>query len=417
MKKIYNLFIHLFLMLIICTSCAENEPFETITENDNPMILDPIFPDRNNGDLGIISQITHDSNLKLTVSVTPSKYTEVTWFIDGREVHKGFSIDKSLEAGTYHLKIVATTTAGKSTYREAYVVVSALEGEPWSERVGLERIVAPGKNARLYGINLDNVQKINIGGIIVDIVSLGSDSNGQYIDYVVPQDLQDGDYRISLIDNTGLSYGAEIVKSTSKPVILSGYNHAKSSESWLMTGINLDKVTSVDVNGTIITTFSKQSFSELELVCPQLEDGQYSLKATYADQNVLFYKDGEMYDGAKFVVISEQILWEGHHYVSWDKPDGDPNKQFNSISKEVFDSVLPGSKLVVYYSIEPSAAYHKIGTRTGNWTTLPGTSEYEFTEDGFVEINITDEILTLIKNENGFICVGHGYYVDRVSIK
>ena len=64
--------------------------------------------------------------MKLTV--TPSDYTEVTWLIDGVEVQKGNEIDIPLEAGTYSLKVVATTTKGQSTSREGKIVVSPPSG-------------------------------------------------------------------------------------------------------------------------------------------------------------------------------------------------------------------------------------------------------------------------------------------------
>ena len=48
---------------------------------------------------------------------------------------------------------------------------------------------------------------------------------------------------------------------------------------------------------------------------------------------------------------------------------------------------------------------------------LPGTSVVEFQEDGMLEVVLTQEALDKIKAEGGFLCVGHGYYVDRVSVK
>ena len=48
---------------------------------------------------------------------------------------------------------------------------------------------------------------------------------------------------------------------------------------------------------------------------------------------------------------------------------------------------------------------------------LPGTSVIEFQEDGVVEIVLTQEILSKILAEDGFLCVGHGYYVDKVTLE
>ena len=57
MKKIY---IALFALLAVgstFTACTEEEPFATVTENDDPHILAPVFPDRTNGQLATFANI------------------------------------------------------------------------------------------------------------------------------------------------------------------------------------------------------------------------------------------------------------------------------------------------------------------------------------------------------------------------
>ena len=83
------------------------------------------------------------------------------------------------------------------------------------------------------------------------------------------------------------------------------------------------------------------------------------------------------------------ILWEGHHYVSWDLPDGDPNKTFNLITKEQFTSLSAGTKLLIHYTLEPSAEYHQMQLTTMWWTELPGTAKTDLTEDGVMELATT----------------------------
>ena len=126
MKKIY---IALFALLAVgstFTACTEEEPFATVTENDDPHILAPVFPDRTNGQLATFANISRDANLSIALTVTPKDYTTVTWFIDGQEVKSGTDSDKeinrSLKAGTYNLKIEVETVKGKKTSREGLVV-------------------------------------------------------------------------------------------------------------------------------------------------------------------------------------------------------------------------------------------------------------------------------------------------------
>lgn len=419
MNKIYlKLMAVLMVMGMACVSCSDEEPFSTITPDDYPQILDPVFPDWVNGEPAIVSQISRDANFEMRLTVTPSIYTEVTWFIDGVEVQKGDTINISLEAGTYHLKVVATTTAGASTSREGKIVVSPLQGEPWSEAVGLERVVATGSTARLYGTNLSLVRSIAIGDMTAPVTASGSSDLGNYVEYVVPTGLEDGQYRISMIDVEGNRFGANLLTVTSSSVVTGGFAHVAAGSEWVMTGLNLDKVTSFDVNGTVVTDFLSKSATEIVFICPSMADGEYMLKGVSNDgQEVKFYTADELVSEVTFAVVSETILWEGHHYVSWDYEDGNPNKTFNLIPKETFSSVIAGSTMSIYYSVAPEAEYHQIRTTTGYWNDLPGTAVVEFQEDGILEVTLTQEVLDKIAAEDGFLCVGHGYYVDRVSIK
>ena len=68
MKKIY---IALFALLAVgstFTACTEEEPFATVTENDDPHILAPVFPDRTNGQLATFANISRDANLSIALT-------------------------------------------------------------------------------------------------------------------------------------------------------------------------------------------------------------------------------------------------------------------------------------------------------------------------------------------------------------
>ena len=195
MKKIY---IALFALLAVgstFTACTEEEPFATVTENDDPHILAPVFPDRTNGQLATFANISRDANLSIALTVTPKDYTTVTWFIDGQEVESGTDSDKeinrSLKAGTYNLKIEVETVKGKKTSREGLVVVNPLADDPQSKEVAFERIVSPGKTARLYGSNLQNVTAILLGGNTITDPTYVESADENYLEYTIPTELQD----------------------------------------------------------------------------------------------------------------------------------------------------------------------------------------------------------------------------------
>ena len=399
-------------------ACTEETPFSTATENDDPRILDPLFPDRVNGELPVVSNISRDANFSMTLTVTPADYTTVTWFIDEEEIQTGKEIDLALKAGTYHLKVTATTSIGKSTYREGLIQVNPLADDPWATEIGFERIITTGVKAQLYGNNLDKVNSIVIGGKTATDIAYTENGENSYIEYTVPEGLADGTYRIILVDNGGNEYGGNKVTVTSDALITAGSERTTANSEWVMTGINLNQIESFTFGGQTVSSFIRQSETEIAFTCPSLEDGEYTLTGrTTSGKEVMFYTTAGNITEQTVVVSSERVLWEGHHYVSWDLPDDNPNKTFNLIGKDVFASIKAGAVLSIYYSVNSADEYHQLRTTTGWWNDLPGTAVIEFQGDGVKQIQLTQEVLDKIQTEDGFLCIGHGYYVDRISVQ
>lgn len=418
MKKIYHILLIMLAMSFVLIACTEETPFSTATENDDPRILDPLFPDRVNGELPVVSNISRDANFSMTLTVTPADYTTVTWFIDGEEIQTGKEIDLALKAGTYHLKVTATTSIGKSTYREGLIQVNPLADDPWATEIDFERIITTGAKAQLYGNNLDKVNSIVIGGKTATDIAYTENGENSYIEYTVPEGLADGTYRIILVDNGGNEYGGNKVTVTSEALITAGSERTTANSEWVMTGINLNQIESFTFGGQTVSSFIRQSETEIAFTCPSLEDGEYTLTGrTTSGKEVMFYTTAGNITEQTVVVSSERVLWEGHHYVSWDLPDDNPNKTFNLIGKDVFASIKAGAVLSIYYSVNSADEYHQLRTTTGWWNDLPGTAVIEFQEDGVKQIQLTQEVLDKIQTEDGFLCIGHGYYVDRISVQ
>lgn len=418
MKKIYHILLIILAMSFVLIACTEETPFSTATENDDPRILDPLFPDRVNGELPVVSNISRDANFSMTLTVTPADYTTVTWFIDGEEIQTGKEIDLALKAGTYHLKVTATTSIGKSTYREGLIQVNPLADDPWATEIGFERIITTGAKAQLYGNNLDKVNSIVIGGKTATDIAYTENGENSYIEYTVPEGLADGTYRIILVDNGGNEYGGNKVTVTSEALITAGSERTTANSEWVMTGINLNQIESFTFGGQSVSSFIRQSETEIAFTCPSLEDGEYTLTGrTTSGKEVMFYTTAGNITEQTVVVSSERVLWEGHHYVSWDLPDDNPNKTFNLIGKDVFASIKAGAVLSIYYSVNSADEYHQLRTTTGWWNDLPGTAVIEFQEDGVKQVQLTQEVLDKIQTEDGFLCIGHGYYVDRISVQ
>lgn len=416
MKKIHLILFTILTFSILFTGCSEEEPFSTATANDDPRILDPIFPDRVNGSLPVIANINRDGKFTMKLTVTPADYTTVTWFIDGEEVISGTEIEKELVAGTYHLKVTASTETGKSTYREGTIQVNPLASDPSTTKVAFEHLIAPGNKARFYGNNLNLVTGIIINGTNATDINYIEAEDGNYLEYTVPANLTEGNYRVLFTDAGGNEYGANTVQVTKIPMITSGANRATSTAAWTMTGINLDAVASITVNNIEVTEFTEQTATTLTLTCPELEEGTYTVTGkTKSGESIQFYANGEVTKEQTLNISAEKALWEGHHYVSWDNPDGNPNKTFNLIPQDVITAIKPGTILRVYYSIEPTAEYHQMQLTTGSWSGFE--DKIEFNEGGVYTMTVTQEMIDKMKNENGFLCVGHGYYVDLVTIQ
>lgn len=398
------------LVALTTVGCSDDEPFSVASADDEPHILDPIFPDRVNGNLPTVADFDRDGSFKMSLVVTPSQYTEVVWYIDGEEVAKGTSINLPLLAGNYPMKVVATTTTGKSTFREGLVNVKPLAGDPWSTQVSFERIVAPNSTANLYGDNLDKVGSLRIGATTVGNVTY-NEADGS-LSYTVPAEITNGTQRLVLIDAEGNEYGGNTVTVSSSPLITSGTERMTSGTVCSLIGINLDAVTSLTLGGNELEIVAKTN-EEIQVKCPVLDDGDYTL----AGPGVQFFLDGAIVEEATVVVSSQQTLWSGHHYVSWDLDDSDPNKTFNLLGADIFANMKPGSIMTIHYSVEPSAEYHQLRTVTGWWSDLPGTGTVEFSENGSVEVIMTADALAMIAEQAGFLCVGHGYYVDLVTLR
>lgn len=304
------------------SSCSsDDEPYFTVSEDDNPRILNTDLAD---------SKIDRKTNYKMEIKVTPVHYTTVTWLLDGTQIAEGTTIDQPLPLGDHELKIVATTTKNKTTSRTLKVTVTPAADDPALGTNASELWVAPGAETTIHNCkNLGTVTKVMVGGKEVDFEAL---EEGTALKLTTPTGLENGDYDITLVDGEGNQFSGGTIKVTTEP--------------------------------------------------------RPSMETT---------------------------LWEGHHYVSWELGDGDPNKSFNLIKKDQVAKWKEGQILRVYCSMKDDDTYHQIKLATTSWTDL--TSPYDFGKGNVVKFELTQDALDKMAAENGFICVGHGYYVDKVTIE
>lgn len=189
------------------SSCSsDDDPFFTVSEDDNPRILNTNLADL---------KLDRKTKLNLEIKVTPVHYTTVTWLLDGTQIYEGTTIDQTLPLGNHELKIVATTTKGKSTSRTLKVTVTPAADDPALGTNANELWVAPGAETTIHKCtNLGTVTKVMVGGKEVAFEVL---EEGTSLKLTAPTGLENGDYDITLVDGEGNQFPCGTIKVTTEP--------------------------------------------------------------------------------------------------------------------------------------------------------------------------------------------------------
>ena len=300
------------------SSCSsDDDPYFTVSEDDNPRILNTDLAD---------SKIDRKTNYKLEIKVTPVHYTTVTWLLDGKQIAEGNTIDQTLPVGNHTLKIVATTTKGKSTSRTLNVTVTPAADDPALGTNAVELWVAPGAETTIHKCkNLGTVDKVMVGGKEVAFEVL---EEGTALKLTAPTGLENGDYDITLVDGEGNQFSGGIIKVTTEPR-------------------------------------------------PSMEN----------------------------------TLWEGEFSVTWGTP-------FDALRETFLSKVKAGTILRVYVDGNGQ------GTAATNWWNNILTGKGDPDRNDFMvngpdkwEFELTDLSIQLLTEQDGFLLVGDGYTVKKVTIE
>ena len=300
------------------SSCSsDDDPYFTVSENDEPRIL--------NTDLAN-SKIDRKTNYKLEIKVTPVHYTTVTWLLDGTQIAEGTTIDQTLPLGNHELKIVATTTKGKTTSRTLNVTVTPAADDPALGTNAIELRVAPGETTTIHECkNLGLVQKVLIADKEVAFEVL---DEGTTLKVTAPSDLANGDYNITLVDGNGVQFAGGTIK---------------------------------------VTTEARQSV--------------------------------------------ENTIWEGEFAVTWGTP-------FNALKDTFLSKVKAGTILRVYVNgngqgTAATAWWNNILTGKGD----PERGDIMVDRPAKWEFELTHLSIQLLTEQAGFLLVGNGYTVKKVTIE
>lgn len=325
-----------------------------------------------------------------------------------------FSLPDNIAAGTYRVTLIDAegNEFGANTIEVTQgALVKALSG---NNRPNTERT--------LTGMNLNQIASLTIGG---ETINTFISQTSNTLIFTCPN-LDDGVYKLSgktkdgeslkflveenLVEEIDVQIEASVVVTTLPRKLTPG-------NSFKLTGQNLDLISTLSLDGQNIEIIEK-SFESITCQCPDLEDyREYILSGKDENgRNVKFKTQEGDLENIKILVRGVVVndMWKGEHYLSWTLEDGNPNKTFTAVQTEIQNLPI-GTKLKVYYSLKAEDDYHKLGAKTSHWNDLPGYYEVDVNEDGFLEIIITQEIIDKLLAEGGFIVVGHGVNIVKVT--
>ena len=344
----------------IFTGCQPEAPFDTQSPDDAPLILTPY----NESGTGTFTYdlLNPDTPLYDSVTVTPSKYTTINWYLDKQLVYTGVKIDMCFPAGTYALTIEAVTDAGLRTERTGTVTVHPYDYDPYSAAPAAGRHLAPGVETTIEGQNLSKAKAVIIssdifGLEVVHNITPTYQENG-FLKFILPE-TEDGAYFLRLQDENGKIYGADNIHVHNGAVALAGFQEMPAGSEWVITGVNLQHVTKVKV-GDIEITDLQASDNAVTLTAPAVEVGEYTLAMFNEDGSaVLFITDEGAVEQVKTVVPSETTIWTGAVTIDW-------NADLVKVDASAMAAVPVGATIYVYYEV-PEAEYHAMRITTPWW--------------------------------------------------
>ncbi|MBO4665725.1 MAG: hypothetical protein J5612_02510, partial [Paludibacteraceae bacterium] len=252
-NKLFYSILGLCSVFCVLCSCENQDPFDTQSPDDAPLILKP-YNESGTGSF-TYDLPNPDSPLLDSVTVTPSRYTTVNWYLDGTLIFTGLKIEMCFPAGTYSLVIEAVTDAGKKTQRTGSVTVHPYASDPFAAAPAGGRHVVPGITMNMVGQNMAKVIELvvtkDIYGKEVVTKFMPTAKTETSLSFVAPE-LADGVYYLRFKDAEAKLYGSDAINVHNAAVALAGFEEFVPEQEWVITGVGLKNVTTVKVDDTEI---------------------------------------------------------------------------------------------------------------------------------------------------------------------
>ena len=409
------------LAVLTFTACENNTPFDTQTEDDDPIILRP-YNESGTGSYNRTCKNPDQAYYDSVIAI-PTAYTTINWYLDGQKVYTGYKINMCFPAGRYKLVMEAVTTKGKRTERWGTLTVNPYATDPYSPAPLGVRYGTPGKPITLSGSNLNLVKEVLLTNNLMfdDPAPLFSttevtvDADGQ-LTFTLP-DLEEGTYQLRFKDAAGKLYGSEKIQLTNQALVSAGYDQFIPSQQWTITGCNLQNAASVKVGETVVTALTVTEKS-ITLTAPAVEEGEYTLTIANKDGSAVLFatRDGlvpEMKTSAKSAADIEITMWEGYCAIDWEVQ---PSITVQLTAEQLAPAA--GKTIYIYYEV-PDATYHCMRITSNNW----GQNLVD-------QFNVTDETpnpFSFVYDErcqnivaaegNAALIVGYGEIITKVTYK
>lgn len=398
---------------IILTGCKSEEPYDTQSADDAPLILKP-YNESGTGSF-TYNLANPDTPLFDSVTVTPSRFTTVKWYVDNQLVNTGYKINQCFPAGSYVLRIEATTEAGKSTHRDGSIVVHPYDTDPYAAAPAGGRHCVPEMETEISGQNLSKVATVILAEDIfcnkVVCSVAPSFKDDATLKFTLPA-VEDGAFYLFFRDDAGKNYGSDVVNIHNGAVILTGYDSFVPGETWVMTGVNLENVASVKVDDEVITELLVTATS-VSLTAPAADFGEHTLSMKNKDgSDVLFVTSAGTLIEVTTTVSEEITLWTGPVDIAWDA-------DLVKVTADVMEQVPVGSMIYLYFEVQAGAEYYALRVTTPWWdgydlvsqindaNTLPNPYGFEYTDErkGFVDLC------------GAMSVVGNGLTITKITFK
>ena len=419
------------LALLVCFTACENEtPFDTQSEDDDPIILRP-YNESGTGSYNRVCANPDEAYYDSVVAI-PTAYTTINWYLDDQLVYTGYKINMCFPAGHYKLIMEAVTTKGKRTERWGTLTVKPYPTDPYSSAPAEGRYGAPGKPITLSGANLDLVKEVLLTNNMMfeddaplfSTTEVAVDADGN-LTFTLPN-LAEGIYQLRFKDADGKLYGSEKIQLTGQSLVSGGYDKFVPGQEWVITGCNLLNVASVKVGETVVTDLATTE-STITLIAPAVEVGEYTLSIANMDGSAVSFltEDGfveQVTTNAMAKILTEISLWEGHEYILW-------NADRVRVEASTMAEVPVGSTILIYYEELPEGhegyiengapnPYHKMQIITATWgaTLIDGFDVTADTPNPYT-FTYTESMQTAIQEQFAMSVVGWGLFINKLTYK